>query len=95
MHYACKRGSGSVDGSLLMEKTLQVRGLDEEVVAKLKARAAYERMSLSSYAAKILTDAVERPTREELRARMEALSELGGGATGEAILAAIREVRGE
>jgi plasmid stability protein len=84
-----------MDGSLLMEKTLQVRGLDEEVVAKLKARAAYERMSLSSYAAKILTHAVERPTPEELRARMEALSAMGGGASREEILAAIREVRGE
>jgi plasmid stability protein len=84
-----------MDGSLLMDKTLQVRGIDEEVLAKLKARAAYERMSLSSYAAKILTDAVERPTPQELRARMEALSKMGGGATREQILAAIREVRGE
>jgi plasmid stability protein len=88
-------GSDSVYGSLLMDKTLQVRGLDEEVVAKLKARAAYERMSLSSYAAKILTEAVEKPTPEELRARMEALAKLGGGATREQILTAIREVRGE
>jgi plasmid stability protein len=82
-------------GSLLMEKTLQVRGLDEDVVAKLKARAAYERMSLSSYAARILTEAAEKPSPEELRARMEALSKMGGGATGDQILAAIREVRGE
>lgn len=84
-----------MDGSLLMEKNLQVRGLDEEVVAKLKARAAHERMSLSSYAARILTEAVERPTPEELRARMEALSKLGGGASRDQIIAAIREVRGE
>jgi plasmid stability protein len=76
-----------------MEKTIQIQGLDEGVIVKLKARAVHERMSLSSYAAKILTRAVERPTSEELRARMEALSKVGGGATREQVLAAIRGTR--
>jgi hypothetical protein len=91
-HYAFGRVE-NVDGSLLMDKALQIQGLDEEVIAKLKARAACERVSPSSYAARILAVAAERPTSEELRVRAEALSKLGGGATREQVLAAIGEVR--
>ena len=45
-----------------MAKTLQVRDLDENVVAELKARAARSRQSLSAYAAQILTESVTLST---------------------------------
>lgn len=76
-----------------MSKNLQVRDLDEEVVAELKARAARSRQSLSAYAADILTEAVARPTADDLRARLEALKELGGGASREDILREIHRIR--
>jgi plasmid stability protein len=76
-----------------MAKNLQVRDLDEEVVAELKARAARSRQSLSAYAAQILTDAVARPTADDLRERLEALKAIGGGASREDILDEIRKMR--
>jgi plasmid stability protein len=76
-----------------MGQTIEIQGLGEEVIAKLKVRAIREGVSLSSYVAKILTQAVEGPSPEELRARMEVLSDMGGGATREQILAAIRQSR--
>lgn len=76
-----------------MDKTLQVRGLDEETVAELKARAARRRQSLSAYVAEILTDVVATPTPDEIQARLAALQEMGGGATHEDILAEVRRAR--
>ncbi|GAA5057848.1 FitA-like ribbon-helix-helix domain-containing protein [Thermocatellispora tengchongensis] len=49
--------------------TLQVRGLDAEVVAELKARAARKRMSPSAYVAGILTEVAATPApRHDRRA---------------------------
>lgn len=76
-----------------MEKTLQVRGLDEETVAELKARAARARMSLSAYVAQILTDVTAAPAPDEIRERLAALQELGGGASREDVLAEVRRIR--
>jgi plasmid stability protein len=73
-----------------MDKTLQVRELDEETVAELKARAARHRQSLSAYVARILIDSVATPTPDEIQARLAALRQLGGGATREDILAQVR-----
>jgi plasmid stability protein len=76
-----------------MEKTLQVRGLDEETVAELKARAARSRMSLSSYVAQILMDVVATPAPDDIRDRLEALRSIGNGASREDILAVVRKDR--
>ncbi|WP_035738493.1 FitA-like ribbon-helix-helix domain-containing protein [Glycomyces arizonensis] len=76
-----------------MSKNLQVRDLDEEVVAELKARAARARQSLSTYAGEILTEAVSRPSPDELLERIKALRELGGGATHEQVIEAVRKAR--
>ena len=76
-----------------MAKNLQVRDLDEDVVAELKARAARTRQSLSAYAAQILTEAMARPTPDEMAERIKALRELGGGATREQVLEAVRKGR--
>lgn len=78
-----------------MSKNLQVRDLDEEVVAELKARAARARQSLSAYAAQILTEAVARPTPDDLLERLEALKAMGGGASDEDINEEVRRIRGE
>jgi plasmid stability protein len=80
-------------GEVVMDRTLQVRGLDEETVAELKARAARHRQSLSAYVAQILIDVVATPTPDEIQARLAALQELGGGATREDILAQVRRIR--
>lgn len=76
-----------------MDKTLQVRGLDEQTVAELKARAARARMSLSAYVAEILTEVATRPTPDETRERLLALQQLGGGASREDILTEVRKNR--
>ncbi len=73
-----------------MDRTLQVRGLDERTVAELTARAARARMSLSSYMAQILTEATKTSGPDDIRARLEALWQLGGGASREDIVAAVR-----
>jgi plasmid stability protein len=76
-----------------MDRTLQVRGLDEETVAELKARAARARQSLSAYVAQVLTEVVATPTPDEIRDRLATLRELGGGTTNEEILAEVRRTR--
>lgn len=76
-----------------MSKNLQVRDLDEEVVAELKARAARARQSLSTYVGQILTEVASEPTPDELTERIKALRELGGGATREEVLDEVRRIR--
>ncbi|MDR8413937.1 toxin-antitoxin system [Nonomuraea sp. 3-1Str] len=76
-----------------MDATLQVRGLDAEVVAELKARAARKRMSLSAYVADILTEVAATPAPDTIRGRLEALRSLGGGASHEDVVTEIRKIR--
>lgn len=51
---------------------LQVRDLPESVHRTLKARAAARGVSLSEYVRSLLAAAVERPTPDELWARVRA-----------------------
>jgi plasmid stability protein len=88
-----EEGMSTVERSLVMKKTLQVRGLDEDTVAELKARAAHARMSLSAYVAQILADVAATPTPDAVKERLAALQELGGGASREDILAEVRRIR--
>lgn len=53
-----------------MSKTLQVRGLPEEVHRALKARAALAGLSLSEYVLQELERVVARPSRKELYERL-------------------------
>ncbi|WP_460539896.1 FitA-like ribbon-helix-helix domain-containing protein [Glycomyces halotolerans] len=76
-----------------MAKNLQVRDLDEDVIAELKARAARARQSLSAYAGQILAESVARPTPDDLRERLKALQDLGGGAEHDDIVDEIRRIR--
>ncbi len=51
---------------------MQIRDVPEEVHRMLKARAAASGTSLSEYVRTLLSRAVERPTPEELAARIRA-----------------------
>ena len=53
-------------------KLLQIRNVPEDVHRTLKSRAALAGMSLSEYALAELRRAAERPTREEILARIAA-----------------------
>lgn len=57
--------------------TLTIRNLDDEVVAKLKARAQSRNRSLEAEVRMLLSEAVSRPSREEfgeLAARIRAMT---------------------
>lgn len=54
-----------------MSKMLQVRNVPDDLHRTLKARAALAGMSLSEYLLRELTRLAERPTREEMRRRLE------------------------
>jgi plasmid stability protein len=53
-------------------KTLQIRNVPDSVHRTLKSRAALAGMSLSEYALAELRRAAERPTRDEILARVAA-----------------------
>ncbi len=50
---------------------IQIRNVPNELHRRLKARAAWAGMTLSDYLLKEIRGAAERPTLEELRARLE------------------------
>ena len=53
-----------------MSKMVQIRNVPDNVHRQLKARAAIEGLSLSEYVLAEMKRALERPTREELLARL-------------------------
>ncbi|MBV8153384.1 MAG: hypothetical protein JOY98_03135 [Candidatus Eremiobacteraeota bacterium] len=50
---------------------IQIRNVPEAIHRRLKSRAALAGMSLSDYLLSEIRDVAERPTPEELRARLE------------------------
>ncbi len=52
---------------------IQIRNVPTALHRKLKARAALAGMSLSDYLLKEVREVAERPTPDEMRARLEAL----------------------
>jgi hypothetical protein len=71
-------------------KTIQVRNVPDQVHRTLRARAATSGVSLSDYALGELERAARRPPIADLLVRA---SERAGGASGEAIVAAVRAGR--
>jgi antitoxin FitA len=55
-----------------MPKMVQIRHMPDDIHARLKARAAMAGMSLSDYLLKEVREIAERPTLEEMLARLEA-----------------------
>ena len=53
-----------------MSKMIQLRNVSESLHRKLKARAAMEGMSLSDYLMSEIRHIAEKPTLNELRARL-------------------------
>ncbi len=70
---------------------LQIRNVPDDALRQLKARAAEAGQSLSEYALARLLLSLERPTREELWARIEAREPVDVGDLPTEI---IREMRG-
>ncbi len=54
-----------------MSVMIQIRNVPDGLHRQLKSRAALAGMSLSDYLLSEIRQVVERPTREELRARLE------------------------
>ncbi|MGH9717600.1 MAG: FitA-like ribbon-helix-helix domain-containing protein [Candidatus Acidiferrales bacterium] len=54
-----------------MAVMVQIRNVPSELHRELKARAALEGMSLSDYLLRELRHAVDRPTLDEMRKRLE------------------------
>lgn len=71
-------------------KTIQVRNVPDEVHRTLRTRAAASGVSLSDYALEELGRIAQRPPVADLLARARSRA---GGASGEAIVAAVRAGR--
>jgi plasmid stability protein len=59
-----------------MSVMIQIRNVPDALHRKLKSRAALSGMSLSDYLLNEIRELAERPTLEELRARLERRSEV-------------------
>ena len=57
-----------------MSKMIQLRNVPDEVHRRVKARAAEAGLSLSDYLTREVRKIAERPTDEEMRKRLAALS---------------------
>lgn len=73
-----------------MTKMIQLRSVPDALHRKLKARAAMAGMSLSDYLTAEIRRVAERPTLEEMRARLASLEPVSSR---EEIVAAIRADR--
>ncbi|MQA86061.1 MAG: hypothetical protein GEV03_15885 [Streptosporangiales bacterium] len=76
-----------------MAKTLQIRGVPDDVHAAVRARAAQAGLSVSDYLLNLVSELVSRPTMAEVVERAKALARTGGGASRADIHAVIREGR--
>ena len=59
---------------IYMSAMIQIRNVPDELHRRLKARAALAGMSLSDYLLNEIRQVAERPTLEEMRARLESRS---------------------
>lgn len=74
-----------------MPGLIQIRDVPDEVRRTLKARAALEGTSLSEYLRAELVRVAERPTPEELWARLRARSSVEAGESSAEAVRALRE----
>jgi antitoxin FitA len=73
-----------------MSVMVQIRNVPEELHRQLKARSALAGMSLSDYLLRELERSLERPTREDLLARLRSRRPVEPG---EPVAAAVRAER--
>jgi len=76
-----------------MAVMVQVRNVPDEIHRKLKARAALSGMSLSDYLLREIERSLERPTREELLARLRSRARVSPSEPIASIVAAERRRR--
>jgi len=77
-----------------MARMIQLRNVPDELHRRLKARAAMAGMSLTDYLLREIREVAERPTREELLRRLEALTPVMTKVSPADILREEREKRG-
>jgi antitoxin FitA len=92
-HLATLDMSATPSNVVHMSKMIQIRNVPDDVHRILKTRAAAEGLSLSDYVKRDLEELATQATIEEIGARGR--SRGGSGVTAEAIVADIREHRGE
>lgn len=74
-----------------MAVLVQIRDVPEDVHRVLKSRAAGSGMSLSEYLRRVLAEAAEQPTLEELTARIEARGHVKLTTPSEVVIREIRD----
>jgi antitoxin FitA len=79
--------------ALRMSTMVQIRNVPDELHRKLKARAALAGMSISEYLLREIERSLERPTREELLARLRSREQVEPREPIAAAVAAEREGR--
>jgi plasmid stability protein len=72
---------------------VQIRSVPEALHRRLKARAALEGLSMSEYVLREIRKALDRPTREEMLARLEAQPVRRLGRSAAAVIRAERDSR--
>lgn len=81
------------DYRIRMSKMLQIRDVPDRLHRTLKARAALEGKSLSSYLLEIVERSAERPRVEEVRKRLDDLEPVDPGETSADAVRAERDAR--
>ena len=76
-----------------MSTMIQIRNVPDALHRKLKSRAALAGMSLSDYLLSEIRELAERPTLDELRARLERRSEVRPSVTPAQAIRAERDQR--
>jgi plasmid stability protein len=76
-----------------MTTMIQIRNVPDPIHRGLKSRAAMAGMSLSDYLLKEIRDIAERPTLDEMRARLAGLPALNPSETPAEIIRADRDRR--
>ena len=77
-----------------MAKMIQLRNVPDDLHRKLKSRAALEGLSLTDYLLREIRQVAERPTREEMMRRLEALTPVITKMSPAEVLREEREKRG-
>lgn len=76
-----------------MSMMIQIRNVPDELHRRLKARAALAGMSLSEYLLKEIEQVAERPTIEEMRARLQSRSPVTSSMSAAEAVRSEREAR--
>jgi len=85
---------GTCEYHFRMAKMIQLRNVPDDLHRKLKSRAALEGLSLTDYLLREIRQVAERPSREEMMRRLEALTPVITKMSPAEVLREEREKRG-